>query len=57
MYQLKLADTIIPVSEKPQQLVTKLSVINGEKPNKKGKLASRWVRDENSKLYCQWFIE
>ena len=57
MYQLKSQDSTITVGLNQEQFENKLSLLDEGSAKKKGKLVRRWLLDERSKLYCQWFVE
>jgi hypothetical protein len=57
MTQAKVEESTIPVTQKQETLIKMLLPLDDSQGEKKGKLVLRWLRDENSKLYCQWFVE
>ncbi len=57
MHQAKLQDSTSTVSQNQEQFAITWSPLKKESTSKKGKWACRWVRDERSQLYCQWFVE
>lgn len=57
MNQLKSLDSTINVCQNQEQFTKKMSLLDESIANKKGKLVRRWLMDERSKLYCQWFVE
>jgi hypothetical protein len=46
-----------PDLEKPALETPILTQTQSKSLAKKGKLVARWVKDENSRLYCQWVSE
>jgi hypothetical protein len=57
MSQSKVEESTITVSQKQETLIKMLLPLDDSQGNKTGKLSLQWLRDENSKLYCQWFVE
>lgn len=57
MSQAKVEESTRPVTQKQETLIKMLLPLDDSQGEKKGKLVLRWLRDENSKLYCQWFVE
>ncbi len=57
MCQSKIIEAPFSVSQTQEPIAKMLRPLDGGQAQKKGKLVSRWIRDENSKLYCQWFFE
>ena len=57
MSQAKVEESTRPVTQNQETLIKMLLPLDDSQGDKKGKLVLRWLRDENSKLYCQWFVE
>ena len=57
MSQSKVEESTITVSQKQESLIKMLLPLDDSQGKKTGKLSLQWLRDENSKLYCQWFVE
>lgn len=57
MSQAKVEESTITVSQKQESLIKMLLPLDASQGKKTGKLSLQWLRDENSKLYCQWFVE
>ena len=57
MSQAKVEESTITVSQKQESLIKMLLPLDDNQGKKTGKLSLQWLRDENSKLYCQWFVE
>ena len=57
MSQAKVEESTITVSQKQESLIKMLLPLDDSQGKKTGKLSLQWLRDENSKLYCQWFVE
>lgn len=57
MCQSKIQESTIYVDQNQDPLAKTLPSLDEGHANKKGKLVIRWLRDENSNLYCQWFFE
>lgn len=57
MSQAKVEESTITVSQKQESLIKMLLPLDDRQGNKTGKLSLQWLRDKNSKLYCQWFVE
>ena len=57
MSQSKVEEPTITVSQKQESLIKMLLPLDDCQGKKTGKLSLQWLRDENSKLYCQWFVE
>lgn len=57
MSQAKVEESTITVSQKQELLIKMLLPLDDSQGKKTGKLSLQWLRDENSKLYCQWFVE
>jgi hypothetical protein len=52
-----IQDATLDISSPKQPNAKTLRHLDEGQGKKNGLLVSRWVRDENSKLYCQWFFE
>jgi hypothetical protein len=57
MCQAKIQEATVSVSQNQEPIAKMLRSLDEGQAQKNGKLVSRWVRDENSKLYCQWVFE
>ncbi len=57
MYPTKVQDSTATVCHNQKQLAKILPLLDRGSTNKKEKVVCRWLLDERSKLYCQWFIE
>jgi hypothetical protein len=57
MSQAKVEESTRSVTQNQETLIKMLLPLDESQGDKKGKLGLRWLRDENSKLYCQWFVE
>ena len=57
MSQAKVEESTITVSQKQESFIKMLLPLDDNQGKKTAKLSLQWLRDENSKLYCQWFVE
>jgi hypothetical protein len=57
MCQSNFQEFTISVDPNQETLDKMLLPLDEGQAKKKGKVVLRWLRDENSKLYCQWFFE
>lgn len=53
----QIQQVTLDISYNQQPCPKMLHPMDERQGKKKGQSVSRWIMDENSKLYCQWFFE